>query len=189
VEDTDDELISKYIQGEEESFNILVQRYTKPLYLFALRMTGKNELAEDIVQETFLKVWKKISSYKNGSNTFKSWVFTITRNTTIDQLRKKKMPVVSDFDTKDGNNYLMDTVYDAETLPSNLIEKAEQKNMLEGALNSLSIENKEILTLHYQDEMTFETIGKILKKPLNTVKSRHRRALSKLKDYLENQDT
>ena len=189
MEKTDDELILEYRNKDESAFNLLIERYAKPLYGFAYRMTGKKELAEDIVSETCIKVWKKISSYSVGNNTFKSWVFTIARNTTIDQLRKKKMPVVSDFDTKDGNNYLMETVYDLDTLPATLIEKAEQKKMIDGALSSLSFENKEILTLHYQEEMTFEAIGKILDKPLNTVKSRHRRALVKLKEYLENHDT
>ena len=148
-------------------------------------MTGRKDFADDVTQETCLKVWKKIPQYKTGSNTFKSWIFTIARNTTIDQLRKKKMPVVSDFDTKDGHNFLAETVKDPETLPEILIEKAENKNLLDGAMQALSIEDKEILTLHYQEEMTFETIGKVLKKPLNTVKSRHRRALAKLKTYLE----
>ena len=97
------------------------------------------------------------------------------------------MPVVSDFDTNDGHNYLTETTADPETLPSELIEKAENKKLIAGALDTLSVEDREILTLHYQEDMTFETIGKILKKPLNTVKSRHRRALSRLKTYLEEQ--
>ena len=189
MEKTDEELILEYLSGDEDSFKSLLTRYTKPLYFFAYRMTGKKELSEDIVQDTCLKIWKTISRYKVGSNSFKSWIFTITRNTTIDQLRKKKMPVVSDFDTKDGHNYLMETASDPESIPAVLIEKAEQKNMINGALQSLSLEEREILTLHYQEEMTFEIIGKTLKKPLNTVKSRHRRAVIKLKKYLEENET
>jgi len=189
VEKTDEELIEEYLSGNEDSFKSLITRYTKLLYFFAYRMTGKKELAEDIVQDTCLKIWKTISRYKIGSNTFKPWVFTIARNTTIDQLRKKKMPVVSDFDTKDGNNYLMETASDPDTIPTELIEKAEQKKMITGAMQSLSFEEREILTLHYQEEMTFEAIGKTLKKPLNTVKSRHRRAVLKLKKYLEENET
>ena len=185
MEKTDEELILEYLSGEEEAFKILITRYTKPLYFFTYRMTGKAELSEDILQDVALKIWKTIGRYKIGSGTFKSWIFTIARNTTIDQLRKKKMPVISDFDTNDGHNYLMETVSDPETIPAKLIEKAEEKNMIDGAMQSLSLDEREILTLHYQEEMTFETIGKMLKKPLNTVKSRHRRAVMKLKKYLE----
>ena len=187
MDQTDDELIAEYRNGNSDAFKILIERYITPLFNFAYRMTGKKELADDATQETCLKVWRKISQYNIGSNTFKSWVFTIARNTTIDLLRKKKMPVVSDFDTNDGHNYLTETTADPETLPSELIEKAENKKLIAGALDTLSVEDREILTLHYQEDMTFETIGKILKKPLNTVKSRHRRALSRLKTYLEEQ--
>ena len=185
MEKTDEELILEYLGGDEEAFKILITRYSKPLYFFAYRMTGKASLSEDIVQEVCLKIWKTISRYKIGSGTFKSWVFTITKNTTIDQLRKRKVPVVSQFDTEDGHNYLMETVSDPETIPSKLIEKAEEKQMIDGAMQSLSLEEREILTLHYQEEMTFEAIGKILNRPLNTVKSRHRRAVIKLREYLE----
>ncbi len=188
VDKTDDELILEYRTGSEEAFKILIERYTTPLYGFAYRMTNKSDLSEDIVAETCVKVWKTISRYKTGNNTFKSWIFTITRNTTIDNLRKKKMPVVSDFDTTDGHNYLMETVGDADTLPSTLIEKAEQKHLLNSALASLSVEDREILTLHNLEEMTFEAIGEVIKKPLNTVKSKYRRALAKLRIYLEKHD-
>ena len=182
---TDEELIAEYLKGNEESFKELLTRYTKPLYFFAYRMTGKPDASEDIVQDTCLKVWKTISKYKTGNNTFKSWIFTIARNTVIDYLRKKRMPVVSDFDMEDGRNYLMETVSDTETIPESLIEKAEQKNMLNDALQHLSQTEREILTLHYQEEMTFDTIGEALNKPPNTVKSTHRRALTKLQKYIE----
>ena len=82
-------------------------------------------------------------------------------------------------------NSLVDTLSDPETLPSTLIKKAEDKNLVESGLAALSVEDREILTLHYTEELTFEAIGKMLKKPLNTVKSKHRRALAKLKGYLE----
>ena len=189
MEKSDDDLIAEYISGNEDSFKQLVTRYTKPLYFFVFRMTSKKELSEDILQDAFLKIWKTINRYKIGSNTFKSWIFTVTRNTAIDQLRKKKMLVVSDFDTEDGHNYLMETIPDPETIPEKLIIRAEEKNMVEGALQSLTIDEREILTLHYQEEMTFEKIGEILKKPLNTVKSKHRRALLKLRSFLENNET
>ena len=188
MDKTDEELIIEYLEGNEISFRDLIARYSKPLYFFAYRMTNNPSLSEDIVQEVCLKIWKKISAYKIGSGTFKSWIFTIARNTTIDQLRKKKMPVISQFDTEDGHNYLMETVSDPDTIPSKLIEKAEQKNMIDGAMQHLSLEEREILTLHYQEEMTFEAIGKILNKPLNTVKSRHRRAVMKLRQYLGETD-
>ena len=184
MEPTDDELVESYRKGNEQAFKTLIERYVNPIYVFARRMAGTGEDAEDVAQETFVKVWKTIDRYKL-TGTFKAWIFAIARNTAIDKLRKKKVPVFSDFETAEGTNSLVDTLGDPETLPATLIKKAEDKGLLDSGLANIAPLDREILTLHYTEELTFEAIGKILKKPLNTVKSRHRRALAKLKDYLE----
>lgn len=181
---TDEELIQSYLDGNELAFKELFDRYAKTLYMFVFRICGKEEIIEDVLQETFIKIWKKIKYYTFGENTFKSWIFTIARNTTIDHLRKKKIAVLSDFDTDDGYNYVTETAIDQETIPENLIEKAENQKLVKKVLDSLPEIDREILILHYQEDMTFENIGKILNKPLNTVKSRHRRAVLKLRDFL-----
>ncbi len=181
---SDDELISEYRAGNESALKILIERYTRPIYSFVYRMTGTQADAEDIAAETFIKVWRSLPRYKM-TNTFKALVFTIARNTALDRLRKKKIAVFSDFEDKEGRNTLIETLSDPETLPATLIEKAEEKGRLDKSLLSLSPPDREILVLHYEQDMTFETIGKILGKPLNTVKSRHRRALAKLREQLE----
>ena len=182
MEPTDDELIQRYRNGEGDAFDLLVGRYVDPIYSFVRRLSAAD--AEDISQETFVKAWKMLDRYKM-TGTFKAWIFAIARNTAIDKLRKKKSQVFSDFEADDGSNALVDTLSDPETLPANLIKKAEDKGLLESGLATLPLEDREILTLHYSEEMTFDAIGELLKKPLNTVKSRHRRALLKLRDYLE----
>src|SRR5438046_1282645 len=111
MDPTDDELISQFRSGDSSAFKALVERYTKPLYGFSFRMTGRAEESQDIVQEAFVKVWKTLHRYRT-EGTFRSWIFTVTRNTVIDHLRKKKMPVISDFDTSEGRNALMETVAD-----------------------------------------------------------------------------
>ena len=184
VELSDDELISLYRSGNEQAFKTLVERYLKQIYSFTYRMTGTAGDAEDATQETFVKVWQKISRYKM-TNTFKSWVFAIARNTAIDRLRKKKVSVFSDFEDATGKNTFVENLTDPEMLPAKLIEKAEQKGLLDKGLLGLSPEDREILTLHYGEDLTFEAIGKIVQKPLNTVKSRHRRALARLREYFE----
>lgn len=184
MEKTDDELISDYLSGNEPAFKTLTERYIGQIYRFTYRMTGDQSAAEDITQETFVKVWKNLHKYKM-TNTFKSLLFTIAKNTTLDHLRKKKIPVFSQFEDSEGKNMLIETLGDPDTLPENLIKKAEQKGLLDECLKIVNPDDREILILHYQDEFTFETIGAILKKPLNTVKSRHRRALAKIRQFLE----
>lgn len=188
MEKTDDELISEYRTGDEQALQQLIERYLQPIYAFTRRMTNREGEVDDVVQETFVKVWQKLPRYKM-TGTFKAWVFAIARNTAIDRLRKKKIPVFSDYEDSSGKNALVESLSDPETIPETLIEKAEMKGLLDKGLSLLSPEDVEILTLHYGDDMTFDEIGEIVKKPLNTVKSRHRRALAKLRDYFEKEDS
>ncbi len=181
---TDDELIVQYRNGDEAALKTLIDRYADQIYSFARRMTGTNADAEDVAQETFVKAWRTIDRYKL-TNTFKAWLFQIARNTAIDRLRKKKINVFSDFEDAEGKNPLVDSLSDPETLPETLIAKAEEQHLLDSGLMSLSPPDREILLLHYSEELTFEEIGRMLKKPPNTVKSRHRRALQKLRDFFE----
>lgn len=185
---SDDKLVASYNAGDQEALNSLIHRYLNQIYIFAHRMTGSQEEAKDIAQETFVKVWRTIARYKM-TGTFKAWIFAIARNTAIDKLRKKKSAVFSDFEDVNGKNTLTETLSDPETLPATLIEKAEKNGLLGKALLTLNPDDRAILSLHYSEDMTFEMIGKTLKKPLNTVKSRHRRALARLREYFEKYET
>ncbi len=181
---TDDELIALHRSGDPEAFRTLVRRYLDPIYGFARRLTGDPIVADDIAQESFVKVWKTLDRYRL-SGTFRAWVFAVARNTAIDHMRKKRSAVFSDFENAEGKNALTETLSDPDTLPETLIERAEDKKMLTAGLAELPDIDRQILTLHYTLDMTFEAIGRALKKPLNTVKSRHRRALERLREYFE----
>lgn len=186
MELSDDTLISAYRSGDNRALRTLINRYIRPLYAFAYRMTGRIEEAEDIVQDTFIKVWRTLSRYRPGG-AFRSWIFAIARNTVIDYLRKKRVPVISDFDTESGKNVLTETVIDPETLPEVLLARDERDKLVDTVLDALSPEDREIMLLHYGEDMTFESISTLLKKPLNTVKSRHRRAIIKLQHLFKNE--
>lgn len=181
-EKTDDELIKEYLSGADESLSALIARHLKLVYNFAHRMSGDAAGAEDIAQETFVKVWKNIKRYSLGRN-FKTWLLRIARNTAIDWLRARKNPVWSDFENEEGGNILSDTTADSEPLPKELAAKAEDAAFVETLLGRLPANSREIMLLHYVHDLTFDEIGKILDEPLNTVKSRHRRALEKLREY------
>ncbi|MFA6445926.1 MAG: RNA polymerase sigma factor [Candidatus Paceibacterota bacterium] len=180
---TDIELVTDYINGDEQALNFLIKRYTQNVYYFVYRLSGSGRDSEDIVQDVFVKVWKNIDKYDAKQN-FRTWLFTIARNTTIDWLRKKKHVPLSSFDSDEGDNIISDTAKDNELLPDELAEKADDKMFVEKILQTLSPENREILFLHYNEELTFDEIGKILRKPLHTVKSQHRRALLSLRDKI-----
>ena len=89
MEITDKQLIDDYLNGNDAAFALLVQRQINPVYNFVYRLVRNTQDAEDITQETFVKMWKNLKRYNQDQN-FKTWLFTIARNTAIDSLRKKK---------------------------------------------------------------------------------------------------
>lgn len=179
---TDESLIKDYLSGDENSFKLLIDRYTPLMYAFALRFT-KEDNAFDLTQEIFIKVWKNIKKFKREKSQFKTWLFVIARNTITDYLRKKKTIPFSALNTDDKD--FVDTIEDKELLPDEDLIKLEDKKFLNELLDKLPVLYKEILVLYYQEDMTFDEIGKVLKKPLNTVKSYHRRSLLKLREMVE----
>jgi RNA polymerase sigma-70 factor, ECF subfamily len=180
----DAQLIDDYIKGDENALSVLVHRHTSSVYNFVCRMIGNPHDAEDVVQDVFFKIWKNIKKYRKEVG-FKTWLFTIARNTAIDRLRKKKEYVFSDMeqngDGDDVDNFI-ETQEDSSPLPDEIVMQMEDAHALDVAINSLSVGYKEVLLLRYIEQLTFDEIGKVLKKPLSTVKSQHRRALLTLRN-------
>lgn len=184
---TDQELLEAYHNGDEQAFAHLVERYLGPLFRFLVRMVGDRGIAEDLVQEVFVKAWKRMSSF-DMTKSFKTWIFTIAKHTAIDYLRKQKRtwPFVFSFDEGgDGDERsMMETVADPRPLVSVLLEDKERAASLDMALAALSDEGRTVVLLHDGEDMTFQEIADMLKKPMNTVKSRYRRSLEALRTRL-----
>lgn len=184
---SDDQLISDYLEGNEKALSLLVDRYLGDAYTFAVKLTGDTQVAEDITQESFTKAWKNMRKFVPG-NSFRGWLFSIVRNTAIDFLRKKKALPFSAFETNtEGENVLVATLADTQPLPDELLARAEDARYLDMLLGQINPEYREVLTLRHTSNMTFDEIGKVLKRPLHTVKSQHRRGLVALKRLLETQ--
>lgn len=180
---SDKQLIAEYLDGDEKSLNTLVDRYLLNVYNFALRLVGDRAAAEDITQESFIKAWKSIRGFKQGSS-FQTWLFVITRNTAVDWLRKKKELTFSALEKEDGSNLIIETVADQGLSPDSALAQAEDTRLVQSILIELDPKYREVLTLRYSSELTFEQIGQILKKPLHTVKSQHHRAMIALRRSL-----
>ncbi|MDE2001674.1 MAG: RNA polymerase sigma factor [Patescibacteria group bacterium] len=187
MEHSDNRLIAECLAGDNRSFDLLIRKYMTMVYALAYRLTGSAVDAEDITQEVFVKAWKHLKSFDQKRN-FKAWLLGITHHAAIDFFRKRKDFRFSDLaagtdesgDTTNPENDIPDT----ELLPDRLAEQALARNLLESVLPDLDPRDREILLLRYTEELTFEDIGKVLKSPLNTVKSRHRRALIRLRGLL-----
>ncbi len=180
----DIELIQDHIKGNKDSLAFLIERYYKQIYNFVYRFVYCEQDANDITQDTFIKMWKNIRKIKKDKN-FKSWLYTIAKNTTLDFLKKKKSLVFSDFENEEGDNILLEIIKDEDLLPDELLEKKDLKNLLDNAISRLSISYRTVILLHHGEEMTFKEISEILKESIDTVKSRYRRGLIMLRNLLK----
>lgn len=184
MEPEDKNIIISYLNGDEGAFNLLVKRHLPGVYNFVRRLYNNELDASDISQEVFVKVWKNIHKYNLEQN-FKTWLFTITRNTTYDWMRKKKVYLFSELSDSDENIEFEDTLVDNEPLPDEIFAKKDLKNKLEELIQTLTPNQKEVITLHINEQMTFEEISITLSKPQNTVKSHYRRGLAQLRKIIE----
>lgn len=179
---SDLELIQAYQQGDQTALSFLVERYLTIMYRFLFHMVGDTHTAEDLTQETFVKVWKYLNRF-DTKKSFKPWIFSIARNTAIDFLRKKHPLPFSQLALEDAPDF-SETLVDTQPLPSALLEQQDTANFLETSLQKISPLARSIILMHEVDDLTFQEIANHLKEPLNTVKSRHRRTLIALKNLI-----
>jgi len=180
---SDQQLISAYFKGEEKSLEVLIGRYFKPIYSFTYRYVGSAQDAEDITQDAFVKAWRNLKKFDPGRS-FKTWVFSIAKNTCIDFLKKKKSIPFSRFEKENGENALLETLADSSPLPDELLEREGLGEALSKAMEVLSPKYRLVLFLRYNDHFNFREISEIFNEPLHTIKSRHRRALILLRKLL-----
>ncbi len=182
---TDTELVERHLKGDPLAFNTPLTRYVGPLYRFVVRLCGEPSIAEDLVQDTCLKAWKKLSSFQT-ERSFKSWIFTIARNTTLDYVKKKKAIPFSALNEQSLlEDSFEDRIEDPRPLPPELLERTDRAELLETALQALPEKARTVLLLHEGEELTFQEIAETVQEPLNTVKSRYRRALLALRTSIE----
>ncbi|MFA6254313.1 MAG: sigma-70 family RNA polymerase sigma factor [Candidatus Paceibacterota bacterium] len=164
----------------------VVDEYLKVIYRFAYRLVGNESDASDIAQEVMVKVWKNLDKYDPSQN-FKPWLFKIARNTAIDWLRRRRQIPFSSLDRVDeegGEKAFADTVVDLELLPDEVFAQAEVQEKFKQALETIPLNERTIVTLHLEEDLTFNEIAEIVDRPLNTVKSAYRRSLVKLRSKL-----
>ncbi len=180
---SDNQLIADYFKGDEKSLEVLIKRYLKAIYSFVYRYIGDFQEAEDITQDVFVKVWKNLKRFDRNKK-FKTWIFSIAKNTRIDALKKKKTIPFSEFENEEGKNIFLEKLVDNTPLPNELFEKRDIARILTSAIEKLLPKYRMVLFLRYNDHFTFREIAETLGEPLNTIKSQHRRALRQLKKLL-----
>ncbi|MFA6526202.1 MAG: sigma-70 family RNA polymerase sigma factor [Candidatus Buchananbacteria bacterium] len=181
-ESTDEQLVKAYLAGERNALEILIKRYLKQIFGFAFSYVKSEAAAEDITQETFIKAWRKIKKFDTEKQ-FKSWIFTIAKNTALDHLKKRHALTFSALDPASGEGFLLGTIADKSLRPDELFDLYESDNWFEATIVKLSDKYRQVVIMR-QNDQSFREIAQHLGEPLHTVKSRYRRALIQLKNNL-----
>lgn len=180
---TDEELIERFQNGDVYAFEQIVQRYKDQLLNFAYRFLGDIEDSEDIVQETFLRIFRKKNAYKNIAK-FSTWIYTITGNLAKTELRRRKKRKLFSLSGLKYDNKEYE-IPDTRRDPEEQADSAVKGEIVQSAINSLSPKFKEVIILRDVQELSYEEISSIVKVPLGTVKSRVNRARLKLQGLLK----
>ena len=180
---SDELLLTQFKQGDSFAFRELVERYTAPLYNLAYRFLRDPMEAENVTQETFLRVLTSLDRLRLDMP-FKPYLFRIAVNLCHDWARKKRPTLFTDLEgdaETDGDAF----AEDAPNLWEHL-ENAELVARLNAAINELPAPYQTVLLLRYGEDFSYEEIAQVLNLPLNTVRTHLRRAKQRLRERLEN---
>jgi RNA polymerase sigma-70 factor (ECF subfamily) len=168
---SDKELMERFLRGEVEGFNLLVENYKVRLFNLLYRLTGTREEAEDILQETFLRVYREKESY-DFNYSFSTWIYTIALNLCRNLYRKKNRAKFTSLDN---------LLSQPDSNSDNFGNKSRLSSILEKVISTLPLKYKKVFLLRDVDQLSYEDIALTLDIPIGTVKSRVNRARRILK--------
>lgn len=188
-EATDQQVVVWAQEGHESAFRELIRRYQRPVFSLVYRMLRDKELAEDLSQETFIKVLNHIDSYR-PEHKFSSWIFKIANNAAIDRLRRKELDTLSldgapDAVTSERREGTSLQLPHAGESPLEELEARELGSQIEQAIARLRPEYRSCILLRHVEGYAYEEIAEMLDLPLGTVKTYIHRARSQLRALLE----
>ncbi|CAN5247043.1 sigma-70 family RNA polymerase sigma factor [soil metagenome] len=177
----DEDLISLVEAGDAEAFAGLYDRHGRSAYSLAYRMMGDRQAAEDLVQDSFIKVWRSAKSYRAERGSVRTWILSITHNRGIDHLRS----TARRRRTQDRVERTAETAQQSEAFAETW--RNSQRDQIRQALRTLPEEQLKILELAYYSGYTHAEIAEMLDIPLGTVKGRMRLGMKKIKSFFDSQ--
>ena len=149
-DEADEDLMVQYQQGEVRAFEILLSRHRKPVFNFILRFIGERETAEDLLQETFMRVIKGADAYKRQAK-FTTWLYTIARNLCVDQTRRRKHRRHASLDApmsaSEDSGTLLDVIPSSEMASDRKSVNKQLHETMQRAIGGLSDEQREVFLM------------------------------------------
>jgi len=176
---SDEQLFTRFIAGQNQAFDELVNRYYKQIFRFLVRFTGRPHVAEDLIQDIFVKVYRSAQTF-DPTKKFRPWLYSIAANRARDALRSASRvgrQIVLQHDGEQENVSLESLLPGAPSPPDQDMIAQETTEKVKRALTEMPEPLREILVLAYYDQISYKEIADILEIPLGTVKSRLHKAV------------
>ncbi len=175
----DNVLIDQFLDGDENAFKILIDKYKRKIYLTAYRLLGNHEDANDITQEVIIKTYKELKNFRRESSIY-TWLYRITTNLSLNELKKKKIRKYFDFDE------IEDWLFkDEKQSPELSYRENELSNRIQEAINKLPEKQRVVFTLRYYDGLSYDEISEILGTSIGALKANYFHAINKLQKELK----
>jgi len=184
--DPDQSLVSRCLRGEESAWEELVRLNTRKVYALCLRFTNRNQEAQDLTQEVFLRVFRTLRTFRSAEGSFATWLARVTRNLLIDHYRRTRQERVTD-SIEEQLPMLEQEGAGASIRPDQALAGREASQLLQVTLQRLSPDLREAVILRDLQEMEYREIAGVLQIPEGTVKSRINRGRAELARLLRKQ--
>lgn len=181
-------LVEKTKLGERNAYAELVELYKDKIYNYLYRLTGSQEDAEDLAQETFLRAYAKLDTF-DLSLRFSPWLYRIAQNAAIDMMRKRRPMIQLDYFPSEDDGPGEWQIASTDPGPDEQVGFQQFKLEIEDAIMALPINYRSLLLLRYTEELSYEDLARTLELPLTTVKTRLHRAREALRNHLIKQGT
>ncbi|MTH55683.1 sigma-70 family RNA polymerase sigma factor [Bacillus mangrovi] len=178
VENNDAQLYERLSSKDRQAFETLYSRYEKLLFSFAYKVTKDRGMAEEVLQDVFVKLWNGTNTFDSSKGKFSSWLLTITRNKAIDMIRKHARHEHYELQDKDA-------LVSGEKPVDKEVEWREDREMIRQAVSELNSDQQKVIDLFYFKGFSQQKISEKCGVPLGTVKGRIRLALKHLKQTME----
>lgn len=177
--DQEASIINQIIGGDTQAFSVLVDVYKDLVFTLAIRMLKNREEAEEVSQDTFIKIYKALPKFK-GESKLSTWIYKVAYNTCLDQIKKnnRRYDEVAIDSFSENQIKTLDNALDA-------LEEKEQQQTIQDCLQKLTSKDSFLLTLFYFEELSLEEISKVVNMEANTVKVNIHRARKRLGNILK----
>lgn len=191
-------LVRAVAAGSQEALGTLYDRHADAVYAASCRLTSDRQVAEEVVQETFLALWNRAELFDSNTGSLAAWLHTIARNRTVDRLRAigrrpRLVPVSSIRQNDEADSSALERIAGSGRVvggadmgpgPEGALDALEVRLTIRNALDGMPEAERTVILLAYQDDLTQAEIAQRLGWPLGTVKTRTRRALLRLREAL-----